>query len=54
MNTRTENFIFGILGAITAVVIGLAVFDDFQKPIERTPASQEEKQEYTPDPYLID
>jgi hypothetical protein len=54
MVTFGEKIIFGFLGAMAAVVIGLGVFHDFQTPSDRSPASQKEQVEYTPYPYFID
>ena len=54
MSTQGEKITFGFLGAITAIILGLAVFIDFQKPTERTPASQQDQIEYTPYPYFFD
>ena len=54
MNTRGEKIIFGFLGAITAIIIGFAVYFDTGKTTTRTPASQQEQIEYTPFPYFFD
>lgn len=48
------KFTFGFLGALTAIIIGLAVFHEFQKPMDRNPASQQEQFEFQPYEYFID
>ncbi len=55
MNTQGEKFIFGFLGAMTAVVVGLAVYSpDFQKHPDRAPASAQEAVENLPYFYFLD
>ncbi len=54
MSTQGEKFIFGFLGAITAIIFGLAVYHDYQKPIDRNPASEKEQINYSPYPYYFD
>lgn len=39
MATQEEKIIFGLLGAMTAVMVGLALFIEPQTPSERSPAS---------------
>ncbi len=53
MATHFEKIVFGLLGGLTAIVVGLAVFGDFQKVKSRTPASVEE-QVHTPYVYFFD
>jgi len=54
MVTQRDKVIFGFIGAMTAIIFGLAVYSDFQKPIDRNPASQGELIEFNPYEYFID
>lgn len=55
MGSHREKVIFGVLGAITAIIVGLALFHaDFQKQMERGPASNSEKIEFHPYEYYFD
>ena len=54
MVTQRDKVIFGFLGAMTAIIFGLAVYTDFQKPLDRNPASKDEPFEFQPYEYFID
>lgn len=40
MSELWEKIIFGFMGAVTAVMVGLAVYTDYEKQALRFPASQ--------------
>jgi hypothetical protein len=42
MSTRVEKIIFTTLGAVTAVIFGLAMLRDADPPSDRQPASKPE------------
>jgi len=54
MSTHKEKIIFGFLGAVTAIIVGIGVYFEFEKPPGRTPASQQEQLDPTPYPYFFD
>jgi hypothetical protein len=54
MATHRDKITFGFLGAMTAIIFGLALYSDFQKPLDRNPASQQEQIEFHPYEYFID
>lgn len=54
MKNYGEKIVFGVMGAVMAVIIGLAVYTDISQKTRGPASSEEPKFEFTPYPYYFD